>query len=337
MKRLFEFVFAALAVISLASCGVRGSKPLLPNVSGKAGEVVIVADKAVWDGAVGATIKANLACECKFLPQSEPLYTLVNIVPSTFTNLFKVHRNLILINVDSSVTEPGVRFRNDVWARPQCVIQVSAVSAEAADQLLVDNMAKITAFIEQAERNRVISNAKLYEEVGIRPYVTEIFGGSPVFPSGYNIKKGTRDFVWIAYETTYVYQDIFVYRYPAKAGADEFTREEIIAHRDSVLKANVPGMFDQTWMVTSDFATPQVTYMRYQGREFAETRGFWEVHNDFMGGPFVSHSFYSQDGRDVIVLEAFVYAPRYDKRHYLRQVESLLYSFEWAKTEKESK
>ena len=51
--------------------------------------------------------------------------------------------------------------------------------------------------------------------------------------------------------------------------------------------------------------------------------------NDYMGGPFVSHSFYSKDGKDIIVLEAFVFAPRYDKRQYLRQVESLLYSFEW--------
>ena len=35
------------------------------------------------------------------------------------------------------------------------------------------------------------------------------------------------------------------------------------------------------------------------------------------------------DNKDIIVLEAFVFAPRYDKRQYLRQVESLLYSFEW--------
>lgn len=39
-------------------------------------------------------------------------------------------------------------------------------------------------------------------------------------------------------------------------------------------------------------------------------------------------------GKDIIVLEAFVFAPRYDKRQYLRQVESLLYSFEWKKDEK---
>jgi hypothetical protein len=29
------------------------------------------------------------------------------------------------------------------------------------------------------------------------------------------------------------------------------------------------------------------------------------------------------------VVEGFVYAPRYDKRDYIRQVESILYSFDW--------
>ena len=41
--------------------------------------------------------------------------------------------------------------------------------------------------------------------------------------------------------------------------------------------------------------------------------------------------FYSKDGKEIIVLEAWVYAAKYDKRQYLRQVESLLYSFEWDK------
>ena len=72
-------------------------------------------------------------------------------------------------------------------------------------------------------------------------------------------------------------------------------------------------------------------YLKYRGRDLVQTRGMWEVQNDFMGGPFVSHSFYNEDGSEIIVAEAFVYAPRFDKRQYLRQVESLLYSWEWAK------
>ena len=107
--------------------------------------------------------------------------------------------------------------------------------------------------------------------------------------------------------------------------------ESIIAKRNQMLQENVPGMFENTYMTTAEYITPTVEFIRYKGRDFAQTRGYWEVYNDFMGGPFVSHSFYNQDGSEIIVLEAFVYAPRYDKRQYLRQVESILYSFEWKK------
>lgn len=330
MKRFLKIMALCALTLAAISCGRRDSKAMLPNVSGKAGEVIVVVNKGDWDGLIGTTIRENLACDCDFLPQKEPLYTLVNVVPSTFTNIFKVHRNLILVNIDPQVVTPGVVLKSDVWAKPQCVIQVNAIDSESANQLIIDNMAKILAFIEQAERDRVINNARLYQEYSLPPVVAEQFGGSPVFPSGYKLKKNAQDFIWIAYETTYVYQDIFIYKYPATQSPDEFSEENIIGYRNSILKANVPGMFDNTYMTTSTFATPKVTYMKYRGREFAETRGLWEVENDFMGGPFVSHSFYSKDGEDVIVLEAFVYAPRYDKRHYLRQVESLLYSFEWA-------
>ena len=79
----------------------------------------------------------------------------------------------------------------------------------------------------------------------------------------------------------------------------------------------------------TEVAPPTVEFIRFRGRQFAQTRGFWEVKGDFMGGPFVSHSFYSKDNQYIIVVEGWVYAPRYDKRQYLRQVEAIVYSFEW--------
>lgn len=332
MKRIIA-VFAIFALM-LTSCGER-KKALLPSVSGKAGEVIVVIDKSEWNGEVGQFIRDNMASDCPFLPQREPLYTLADVIPTAFTQLFKVHRNLLLVNVDASVTEPGVSYRHDVWAQPQAVVHVSAISTEAAMELLEEEMPKIITFIEQAERDRVITNAKRYQEVGLHDAVAEVFGGAPYFPSGYSIRKINEDFAWIAYETTYTNQAILMYRYPADGGEGEFMVDNVIYHRNEILKANVPGMFEGTYMTTSDFAVPSVTYTRYKGRDFAETRGYWEVYGDFMGGPFVSHSFYSPDGSEIIVAEAFVYAPKYNKRHYLRQVESLLYSFEWEEKQAE--
>ena len=316
MKRFRLFIIFALAAIVCISCGDR-KKALLPNVSGKAGEVLVVIGQGEWEGALGTAIRDTLTSDCPFLPQREPLYSVVNIVPTAFTNIFQIHRNILICNVNPHVSEPGVRFLNDVWARPQCVIK--------------DNKLKIATMIEQAERNRVIANSIQYEEKGIQPVLKERFGGFLHFPVGYAVRKAAEDFVWIAYETQYTNQGVFVYKYPS--GGTPFTEEALVEKRNEFLKNYVPGMFDNTYMITSPIVDPSVKYLKYQGRDFAEMRGYWEVYGDYMGGPFVSHSFYSPDGKWIVTLDAFVYAPKYDKRHYLRQVESLLYSWEWNNNE----
>ena len=317
------------SVLALAGC--KGAKTLLPNVSGKAGEIIVVIEKADWEGNLGTQVRDLLACDCPYLAQKEPLYSLVNVPPGSFTDLFKVHRNIVLFTIHPQIDSVGVLYRHDVWAAPQCLVQVSAKNASEAAMLLQSNGKEITGFIEQAERDRVIRNSIRYEERPIAEKVSEVFGGSPHFPMGYKLKKITGEFCWVADEKQYTIQGILIYRYPATGESDELTLDRIVAKRNEMLRTNVPGMFDNTWMTTGTYMPPQIEFFRYRGRDFAQVRGYWEVENDFMGGPFVSQSFYSPDGEWVVVAEAFVYAPKYDKRQYLRQVESILFSWEWNK------
>ncbi len=329
----------AATVLALASCNQKKvQKALLPNISGKAGEVIIVIDKGAWEGSVGITLRDTLAADCPFLPQAEPLYTLVNVAPAGFTNLFKVHRNIILVNIDPNVVDPGVVFRQDVWAAPQIVIGVNAPDSEAAVALIKENSHKIVTSLEQAERDRVISNAKRFEERAINQPVINLVGGYLHFPSGYQVKARNPEFVWVTYAPQYTQQSVLIFKYPVEEGEDMMSRESLLTNINNMLMRNVPGMFDNTYMTIAPAVQPSVKYMKYKGLDFAEIRGLWDVHNDYMGGPFVAHAFYSRDGREMIVALAFVYAPKYDKRHYLRQVESILYSFEWADDEnKETK
>lgn len=332
MKRIIYLLLAAALMTVTACSGGSAKKALLPNVSGKAGEVIVVIEKADWEGALGNEVRAILAEDCPWLYVREPLYSLVNVAPGGFADLFKVHRNIVLFQIDPQVQQTGVFLKNDIWAAPQCVVQVSAPDSKQALSLLKEKSELITGAIEQAERDRVIHNTLLYEERTIFSSVSGVMGGSPHFPSGYKLRKLTDDFAWIADIKQYTTQGVLIYKYPVDSD-DPFTEDEIITRRNEILKENVPGMFDNTYMTTAEYFSPTVEYLKYKGRDFAQTRGYWEVYNDYMGGPFVSHSFYSQDGKDIIVLDAFVYAPRYDKRQYLRQVESLLYSFEWNKDE----
>ena len=329
---------AATALITLGSCSQeQRKKALLPNISGKAGEVIVVIGQNDWEGAVGTVLRDSLTCDFPQLPQREPLFTLVNVPQSAFGSMFQIHRNIIIINISKDVTEPGGVYRNDVWAAPQTVIRVNAPDSETAVEILKENNTTIVGMLEEAERDRMIRNARKYEQQGIAPVVTEMVGGSPHFPSGYRIKKKTDNFIWVTYDPEYVSQGIFIYKYPVVKGQDMMSSQSLLTENSLMLMDNVPGMFENTYMTMSSFAPPTIKYMKYRGLEFAEIRGLWEVHNDYMGGPFVTHVFYSPDGEYMIGLEGFVYAPKFDKRHYLRQVESIIYSFEWATPKEDTK
>ncbi len=206
-----------LFALSLAVSSCHSTKALLPNVSGKAGEVIVVIEKDNWEGDLGTAVRDLLGGDCPYLMQREPLYNLVNIAPGGFAEILRVHRNILMFNIDPSVTEPAVQYRSDVWAHPQRVIVVSAKDATEALGLFGENSEKILSSLEQAERDRIIANSILYEEVSFRDKVVDLAGGSPHFPTGYKWKTGNDDFIWIADEKQYVNQGIFIYRYPAKS------------------------------------------------------------------------------------------------------------------------
>ena len=104
MKRLLSYAVLALMALAIVSCNSeQRKKALLPNISGHAGEVIVVIDKGDWEGAVGTTLRDTLGQDCKFLPQREPLYSLVNVIPSAFNNMFQIHRNIIVMNIKNDV------------------------------------------------------------------------------------------------------------------------------------------------------------------------------------------------------------------------------------------
>lgn len=78
-------------------------------------------------------------------------------------------------------------------------------------------------------------------------------------------------------------------------------------------------------MTTSDAFAPDFRMFRMEGRLWCEMRGFWDVHGDFMGGPFVSYTTVDTATNRVFTLDCYIYSPKTPKRNYMRGVEHLLY------------
>ncbi|MCL1974204.1 MAG: DUF4837 family protein [Bacteroidetes bacterium] len=337
MSRLLTIPLMITALCLTSACNNTTRPRIMSNVSGKAGEIGIVMDKAYWEGALGTAMRSVLAADFPYLPQREPMFTLFNVPNNAFTTIFQTHRNLIIVQISTDNPHAQMEIKKNVWSDPQIVIALSGPDAEAVLSVFEQEKEKLVSAIEQAERNRVIVNSKRYEDRSLRMLVNESFGGSPVFPDGYALRKQakSKDFIWIAYETTRMTQGILIYSYPY-VNSDSFSKDRMLQERNAVLKREVPGQLENSYMTTYAGQEPSLRWIHYNGKDFAEIRGLWEVENDFMGGPFVSHAYLDPKTNRILVLEAFVYNPRTAKRNPLRQTESILYSFAWA-DEQESK
>ncbi|MCF0173110.1 MAG: DUF4837 family protein [Bacteroidales bacterium] len=320
--------YKALLLATLLLTGCKSGETILPAISGKAGEVAIVSSKTEWETEPGSTLRTILGESFPFLPQAEPMYDLFNVPPQAFNKLFKVHRNIIYIDTEATYSESKVHILKDVWATPQVVIRIEAPNADEARRMVEENIPLIISALEKAERDRVISNAKAYENPQVRAAVHEMISGSPYFPKGYTLKKADDNFLWIACETNFTIQGILIWKYPYISSM-QLTPVALAAMRDEVTKAQIPCTTENSYMILNPVLEPDFRTLQYNKREFVEMRGLWEAYNDFMGGPCVSHTFFSRDGSELITMDAFVYAPKYNKREYLKQVEALLYSFEW--------
>ena len=323
--RIFLLTLMIPALLLTAGCKKDKSATLLPSITGKAGEVEIVSSKARWESEVGNAIRTVLQGEYPFTPQKEPRYRIYNVPPEGFVNFFRSHRNILYVHIADTCAQK-VMVSKDVWASPQTMVTVYAPDEQSAIELILAKEEYICETFEDAERERVIINAKKFENPGLGQAVRNIYGGAPYFPSSYTLKKQADDFMWISYETTYTTQGIFIYKFPY-TGEEQFTREALVAKRNEVMKENVPGSLEGSYMITNPVITPGYWNKSYKGRDFTEIRSLWETQNDYMGGPFISDAFRSADGKDVIVIEGFVYAPKYDKRDYLRQLEAIIYSW----------
>lgn len=322
--RISVLISAALLTLG---CKESSQSKTLPSSSGKPGEVAVVCSKAEWEGDPGSKLRELLSSEVPYLPQAEPLYDLFNVPQQAFNKVFQVHRNIIVLDTDKKNTESSLTFYSNIWAAPQLVIGIKAATPEDAARLIAEKGSKILATLRQTERDRVLNNITEFENKELYTSVENMFGAGPHFPSGYTVKKVAEDFMWISYETTYTIQSVLIWKYPY-GGPEDMTPEALAAKRNEMTQKHIPCTREGSYMMLNPDIFPGYEHIKAGGRDILEMRGLWEAYNDFMGGPFVSHTFLSEDGSEIITLDGFVYAPKYDKRNYVRQVEAILYSYE---------
>jgi hypothetical protein len=336
MKNFGNFIVFAILISCVSfSCKNQG-QPGKVSVTGRAGEVIVVISNESWDSLPGRLIRETLAQPQLSLPQAEPLFDLADVPQEGFKNIFKTTRNIVITKISSTVEQPGVVFKNDIWAAPQATVEINAKDYSQFQDLWNENSVKIISYFLTGERNRLIGSYKKIHDNAIFNVLKEKYQISFYCQPGFVIASQKDDFLWIKYETPEISQGIFFYTIPYDNDSI-FTSDYLIKKRDELLKKYVPGPTEGSYMSTEHQVEPVFNILRHNGNYAAEIRSLWNVENDFMGGPFILLAELDAANQRVVVADGYVYAPSKNKRNYLRQVEAMIYSMKFDNQEKNDK
>ena len=300
---------------------------LMPNASGLPYEMLVVMDEEQWERPLGRAVFNVLDTDVPGLPQSERSFRISRVDPSGFnSNMFRIMRNVIKVDIQNIYTQPKLKFSRNVYAYPQMVMTLQAPDEASLAQYVEENAQSIIDFFTKSEMNREIENLREKHNPDVSLMAKEIFGVDVWVPWELNKFKKGKDFFWASTNVGKKDMNIVLYSYPY-TDKNTFTLEYFLNKRDSVMKANIPGGPEGSYMTTQhDYVYVQDATVH--GKYAQVARGLWRVQGDRMGGPFVSHSRVDELNGRIIVAEAFVYAPESLKRDLMRRMEAALYTLQ---------
>ncbi len=316
--------FLILAMTVMASCGDSSLTRTLPNITGTTGEVLVVIDKALWNGSPGAAVREQVSPFLIGLPQPEPAFTIMPVNPEGFRDIYLAHRNVLLVKVSIDNSDTVVNYARNRWAETQLVITVTGPDSAAVAGCIRKNGEAIRQSINEAERERLTS--WLTRSAGKERSV--LVSGDRrwelIMPAGYKPDFNREAIMMVSAETPSTTQSVIV------SVAERMTSRigciELANLTEKVTSAEVKGPDGGSFMVIEKQIPVSCRSFRRHGTDYIEMRGLWTLEGGYMGGPFISYAFIDEETSRAVVVTGFVYAPREEKRELLRQVEALMYT-----------
>jgi hypothetical protein len=256
------------------------------------------------------------------------MFKMSKIDTKHFDNLLKATRNIVFVEVNpNKYTQAKINLSRNRWANTQAIANVVAPDTESLKTVIESSGNTINDYFIQAERERMVDFYRNNINAEALRRVYSQFGCKIALPTSLNKFTQKDNFLWITNGSAQIRQDIVIYSTPYTS-TDQLTHEAIMARRDSVMQINMPGGFEGSYMGTEyRFLPPVTNFITHNNAWCAETRGLWKMKNgEHMGGPFVMLTRVDEMNMQIITIEGFVFAPKYDKRNPIRQIDAMLYS-----------
>ncbi len=322
-KTLFLFLVVSLLFFS---CEEKKATSVSESLR-KMNAISVVIDDQLWNGEVGDSIRNKFASPVLGLEEEEPLFTL-NQYPGKLLGGFVTNsRNIIVIKKEA---KSKFYIKENEFVTPQVAVHISCKTVQ---ELLDSIEIKSSEIIREIKSSEIkFFQSQIKKQKLLSDKVTSRFNINLTIPLKYRMVMQGKRFLWLKKEITSGNMSLLIYQMPLKRIKDTTNIiNTIIKIRDSIGNRYIHGSKQRTKMVTEYSYSPFSSKTTIFGKTAYETKGTWDLKNDFMSGPFVNYCFIDKENNSVLIIEGFCYAPSKEKRDLMLELESIIKTIQFLK------
>ncbi len=328
-----------------------GSKSLLSScnlANGKPGTILVSIDNSLWSGDIEHIFIDKFSDTAKGpYIYAEKVFDFIQEDPSTINNVRKKHRNFlrIILDKDKSYDKTEAIIHQNFKADNQLYIVLRDSNKERLKAFLNAELKTYIALFDLEETERLTRTYINAPNSSYDREAQEKFGISISVPNSATFKANKADIIYAldksVDETTrdnpttgakggtyWSQKGILIWSSPY-LNKSSIEPQTILHVRDSALKEHVKGTVTNSYM-TTEYAPshlPSFTYFELEGQKAVKIEGLWKHDGNPVasgGGPFVQFSLIHPSRQTVVHISTHVFAPRFNKREYIRQLRGIL-------------
>lgn len=317
-KTLFLWLLVA---VFASSCTFKDNEQ--PDASAAINTISVIIDDQLWNGEVGDSIRNKFASPVLGLPQEEPLFSINQYPVKLFEGFSTDSRNILIVKKEG---ESKYEFKKNEFSTPQNAFHISGRTTMEIIELLEKNAPEMIKKMREIE---IEHSQKIFKDSLLdTKKVQKKFNIDLLVPSKYEYVMRRKNFIWLKSEIISGNTSLIIYQIPWKSIRPNNAVNDIIKVRDSIGRLYIHGSDYGTKMITEEAYSPYFSKIELAGNKCYETKGTWQMKNDFMSGPFINYVIFDKAHRRLLVLEGFCYVPSKEKRDLMFELESIIKSIQ---------
>ncbi len=347
-----------MTVLLFASCSEEMTQKLksTPNALGTANQIVVIADKDLWEGTIGDTFRYYFEGAYPMMPAPEAIFDIKHYTPQQLEEgpLRKELRTyLYLADLSNNGSQTARVIAKDIGEEKYMKIKTEGAKNNvvgrdkwAVGQIMIYLAGKDrTDLIENIKKSFSSISKRVYEHdlKQIRGYtyasgynkalnaeIEEKLGVKLNVPADYIKAKWDEDesLFWIRKETSMASFSMVLQTLDYESEEQltkDFLKEKVNEFGKKHITTNTPG----SYLVVNDIDLPLYTNTKDINGQYAyEIRGIWEATNDYMGGPFFAYVIIDKAQKKLLFVTDFLLAPGKRKRDLMQQMELMTNTIE---------